>query len=219
MLDESTRSRESSVRSASQTRAANPRARAASSAPAPGPAAAITAFAASTGRPGTRSRSASAIPRRERCERHVLRRCRVPGAVQVRGPGREEGRLAEPCACDDARQPAAVRLVENGVQALARQEWRWGAGRAEVDARGRGGDRGGPTRDSVGGAHRDRHTIVAPACADDPAPAARRLPRRDRHDSAHDARVREDAGDVLVVPRLLIVGEADAEPVPPGAEA
>ena len=57
-----TRSRRSSLWRISQISAAKPRPRPASSSPPPGPAPALTAFAASTGSAGTRSRRASATP-------------------------------------------------------------------------------------------------------------------------------------------------------------
>ena len=74
---------------------------------------------------------------RERGQREVVGRDRVPGAVQVGGPRCEERRLAETRARDDARQAASVNVVEDRPEAWAREERCRGTRRAQLDGRGR----------------------------------------------------------------------------------
>jgi hypothetical protein len=67
---------------------------------------------------------------RERGQRHVVGRDGVPGVVQVGRPRREERRLPETRPRDDARQAAAVDVVEDRPQSRAWEEWRRSARRA-----------------------------------------------------------------------------------------
>src|SRR4029079_15957710 len=73
----------------------------------------------------------------ERGQREVVGRDRVPGAVLVGGPGREERRLAETRPGDDARQAASVYVVEDRPEAWALKKRCRGTRRAQLDGRGR----------------------------------------------------------------------------------
>ena len=98
---------------------------------------------------------------REGGQRDVVGRDRVPGAVQVAGPGREERRLAETRPRDHARQSAAVDVVEDRPEAWAREKRRRGTRRAQLEGRGRACRWGRRSRaSSSSGVHCDRQTIV-----------------------------------------------------------
>jgi len=100
-------------------------------------------------------------PECEGGERDVLGRDRVPGAVPVGGPRREERRLAETSPRDDARQAAAVDVVEDRPEARSREERRRSTRRAQLDGRGRACRWGRRSRaSSTCGVHGGRPTIV-----------------------------------------------------------
>ena len=124
----STRSRRSCACSASHTSAATPARVLGSSASASGPAAPRRRAAISVGIGGTRSRSASTIPRAKTRERRVLGRGAVPGAVHARGPRRQQRRLPEPGVGDDDRQSPLERFVKTREQTVAAEQRRGAAG-------------------------------------------------------------------------------------------
>ena len=157
----------------------------------------------------------------EACERRVVGGGRVPGAVDLARPVGEQRRLAEPGSGDDGRQPTLERAARS-----ARSRSRRSSGAGATGGRSRVVEVEGvreraactvallrPMVCSICGPH----TIDRVAGASYPDRASLRGP--DGEPGREDARVREDARDVLVVPRLLVVGELEPEPVTAGREA